>query len=175
MNQTRPTRRWFARAAGVALLAAVVWPPLGVRGELPTPRFDRLQPLGGVAGATVEVEVAGADLEDAGTLVFDHPGLAAAPVEGKERRFRVTIAADTPSGTFDAWLVGRYGVSNPRLFHVFRDLVDVAETEPNNGPDKAQAIAVNSLVQAVSDQNDQDFFRFAAKAGQRVVVRTLAG
>lgn len=175
MNPTRPTRRWFARAAGVALLAAVVWRPLPGRGELPTPRFDRLQPLGGPAGAAVEVEVAGADLEDAGTLVFDHPGLSATPVEGKERRFKVTIAAETPAGTFDAWLVGRYGVSNPRLFHVFRDLVEVAEAEPNNGPGQAQAVAVNSLVQAVSDQNDQDVFRVAARAGQRVVVWTLAG
>ena len=175
MNRTPPTLPSLPRAAVLAVLAAAIWQPLPSRGDLPVPRFDRLQPLGGAAGATVEVEVAGQDLEDAATLLFDHAGITAVPVEGKERRFKVTIATAVPSGTYDAWLVGRYGISNPRLFHVFRDLLDVAEAEPNNGPDKAQAIAMNTLVQGVSDQNDQDVFRFAAKAGQRVVVRALAG
>jgi hypothetical protein len=163
-----------AAVLAVACGMAVGWPPATVRGDLPVPRLDRLQPLGGAAGARVEVEAAGSDLEDAHTLVFDHAGITATLVEGKERRFAVTIAADTPPGTYDAWLVGRYGISNPRLFHVFRDLADVAEVEPNNTPDKAQPIAVQSLVQARSDQNDQDLFRFAAKAGQRLVLRTVA-
>ena len=158
----------------VALMLLAAAPRCEVRGELPMPRFDRLLPLGAIAGTSVEVEVAGADLEDAKTLVFDHEGLSATPVEGKDRRFQVAIAPETPAGTYDAWLVGRYGVSSPRLFYVARDLVAVAEVEPNNSDDKAQVIQVNSLVQGASDQNDQDLFRFTAKAGQRLVVRTLA-
>jgi hypothetical protein len=169
-----------SRVAKLAMLSAAVFlflalsPLSATRGELPMPRFDRLLPLGGAAGSTVEVEVSGPDLEDAKTLVFDHDGLAAKPVEGKERRFQVAIAPEVPAGTYDAWLVGRYGISSPRLFHVFRDLAPIAEVEPNNSDDKAQAIQVNSLVQGTSDQNDQDLFRFAAKSGQRLVVRTLA-
>jgi hypothetical protein len=31
--------------------------------ELPSPRLDRVTPLGGAAGSSVEVEVVGADLE----------------------------------------------------------------------------------------------------------------
>jgi hypothetical protein len=139
--------------------------------DLPMPRFDRLLPLGGLAGSTVEVEVAANDAEEATTLFFDHPGLTAVPVEGKEKRFAVTIAADVPSGTYDAWLVGRYGVSNPRLFAVFRGLVPVAEQEPNNTPEKPQALSLNTVVQGVSDGNDQDVFRFTARAGQRITIR----
>jgi hypothetical protein len=174
------SRRWSRGPcqAVLALITLVVLagpPTAPVRGELPMPRFDRLQPLGAAAGTTVEVEVNGPDLEDAKTLVFDHDGLVATPVDGKERRFKVAIGPNVPAGTYDAWLVGRYGISSPRLFHVFRDVAAVGEIEPNNSDDKAQTVPVNSLVQATSDQNDQDLFRFAAKSGQRVVVRTLAG
>lgn len=146
-----------------------------VRAELPMPRFDRLQPLGAAAGSTVEVEVLGGDIEDARTLVFDHPGVHAAPVEGKERRFKVTIAADVPAGTHDAWLVGRFGVSNSRLFAVFHDLADIAEVEPNNSLDKAQSVPLNAVVQGASDQNDQDLFRFTARKGQRLTLQCRAG
>src|SRR5438270_13769680 len=83
------------------------------RADLPSPRFDRLTPLGAAAGSAVEVEVAGADVEDAATLLFDHPGIAAAHV--KDRRFKVTVGAKVPPGTYDARLVGRYGITNPRL------------------------------------------------------------
>src|SRR6516164_8982256 len=33
----------------------------GARAELPSIRFDRITPLGGAAGSTVEVQIAGAD------------------------------------------------------------------------------------------------------------------
>lgn len=165
------------RLVAVANLATVaLWlTATPVLAELPMPRFDRLAPLGGVAGATVEVEVLGADLDEATRLVFDHPGLSATPVEGKDRRFKIAIAADMPTGTYDAWLVGKYGVSNPRIFAVLRDLTDVAEVEPNNSPDKAQALVINSVVHGSSDQNDQDVFRFSARQGQRLTVQCRAG
>ncbi|MFO0871610.1 MAG: PPC domain-containing protein [Pirellulales bacterium] len=148
---------------------------LPVRGELPMPRFDRLQPLGGISGSTVEVEVAGNDLEEAATLLFDHPGITAARVDGQERRFRVTIAGDVPWGTYDAWLVGRYGVSNSRLFAVLQGLQAVAEQEPNNSLEKAQSVPLNAVVHGASDQNDQDLYRFTAAKGQRLVVQCRAG
>ena len=64
------------------------------RADLPTVRFDRLTPLGAAAGTTVEVEIAGADLEGVNALLFDHPGLKATFV--KERQFRLAVAADVP-------------------------------------------------------------------------------
>ena len=41
------------------------------RADLPSVRFDRMTPLGAAAGATVEVEIAGADVEGVETLLFD--------------------------------------------------------------------------------------------------------
>ena len=106
------------------------------RADLPSPRFDRLTPLGAAAGSRVEVEIAGADIEDVKSLLFDHPGLKAEHL--KERRFRVTVAADVPTGTYDVRLVGRFGVSNPRLFAVSHGLTEVMEKEPNDEAASAQ-------------------------------------
>ena len=154
------------RAGLLALLLATQG-----QADVPMPRFDRLMPLGGVAGSTIEIEVAANDVEDATTLFFDHPGLTATPIEGKEKRFTVTIAAEVPAGSYDAWLVGRYGVSNPRLFAVFHSLAAIVEKEPNNSFETAQPVPLNTVVQGVSDGNDQDLFRFTARRGQRVTIR----
>ncbi len=143
--------------------------------ERPSIRFDRIAPLGATAGTTVEVEILGADLEDVRSLWFDHAGLAAEPVTDKERFFNVTIAADVPQGTYDVRLVGRWGISNPRLFAVSHGLQNVSETEPNNEPTQAQTIEINSAVGGMSDGNGQDLFQFAAKAGQRIVIDCQAG
>lgn len=171
-SRSRRLLSWLV-AAGCALAPVAV--PSLARAELPAPRFDRLVPLGANAGAKVTVEVIGADFEEAKSLWFDHPGLTAAAIEGKERQFEVTVAADVPAGTYDVWVVGRFGVSNPRLLHVSRGLTDVAEVEPNNGGDKTQPIAINSAVNGSSDQNDQDVFRFTARKGQRLTIQVLAG
>lgn len=140
--------------------------------ELPSPRLDRLTPMGGAAGSTVEVEIAGADLEEATTLLFDHKGLKAEYL--KDRKFKITIAADAPTGTYDARVIGKYGISSPRLFQVTRSLAEVAEKEPNDDAATAQPIAVNSVVNGTSDGNREDLYRFAAKQGQRVVVECQA-
>ncbi len=138
------------------------------RAELTSIRFDRINPLGAGAGTSVEVEVIGRDVEDVNALRFDHPGLKAELV--KPTRFKITVAGDVPEGTYDVRLVGRFGVSNPRLFAVSRDLADVAEVEPNNVASQAQTIAVNSAVHGTSDGNGQDAFRFPAKKGERLTI-----
>ena len=142
------------------------------RADLPSPRFDRLTPLGAAAGSTAEVEVAGADLEDATKLLFDHPGITAAHV--KDRKFKVTVAADVPAGTYDARLVGKYGVSNPRLFAVSRGLTELAEKKPNHEPALRRVVPVNSIVNGTTDQGRESIYRFAAKKGQRIVVECIA-
>jgi hypothetical protein len=140
--------------------------------DLPTVRFDRLTPLGGSAGSTVELDIAGADLEGVESLLCDHPGLKAKFV--KERRFQLTIAADVPPGTYDIRLVGRFGVSNPRLFSVSHGLREVAKKDPASVT-TPQIIAVNSAVNGTCGGNRDDVFRFPAKKGQRIVVECQAG
>ena len=140
--------------------------------ELPSPRLDRITPLGGAAGSSVEVEIVGADLEEADRMLFDHPGIKAEHV--KDLKFKVSIAADVPAGTYDAWVVGKYGVSSPRLFAVSHDIVEVQEKEPNDDAATAQAVEVNSVVNGASDQGRDDVFCFPAKKDQRIVVECFA-
>lgn len=139
-----------------------------IQAELPSIRLDRLQPLGAAVGTSVEVDVSGRDIEDVSALRFDHAGLTAELV--KPGKFKISVAADVPEGTYDGRLVGRFGVSNPRQFAVTRGLTDVAEKEPNNYPAEAQTVAVNSAINGVSDGNDHDVFRFAVKKGERIVI-----
>src|SRR5579872_2245341 len=142
------------------------------RADLPSPRFDRLTPLGAAAGSSVELEVVGADIEEANKLFFDHPGIKAEQV--KDRKFKVTIAADVPPGTYDARLVGKYGVTNPRLFAVSRGLTDIVEKKPNFEPATAQSVPLNCVINGTSDQGRENVYRFPAKKGQRIVAECFA-
>lgn len=146
---------------------------LTARAELPSVRLDRIQPLGAAVGTSIELQVLAADAEDAKQLWFDHPGLAAEFVS--PGKFKVNVAADVPDGTYDVRLLGRFGVSNPRLFAVSHGLADAAEKEPNNTPAEAQSVAINVAINGAIDGDGQDFFRFAARAGQRLTLDCQAG
>lgn len=142
--------------------------PMQLVAELPSIRFDRIQPLGLNAGGVLEVEVQGRDFEEANALRFDHPGLVATLV--KPGRFKVTATADLPAATYEVRVVGKYGVSNPRLLGVSRGLIDVTDTEPNNQPAEAQSIPLNSAINGISDGNGQDVFQFMLKEGERITI-----
>ena len=91
------------------LVIALLTLQSAVHAQLPLIRLDRVTPLGGKAGSEVTLDIAGRDLEDAKTLHFDHPGLKATWL--KDRHFKVAIAADTPPGTYEVRVVGRFGIS----------------------------------------------------------------
>lgn len=143
------------------------------RADLPSPRLDRIAPLGGGVGTATEIEIQGPELDDVKSLLIDHPGIKATLV--KERRFKIEIAADVPEGTYDVRAVGKYGVSNPRLFGVTHGLKDVQEKEPNDEAATAQKVAINDAIHGHSDGNRDDVYRFTAKKGQRVVLSCEAG
>ena len=150
-------------------------------------------PLGAKAGTTVEVAVAGLDLEDPDQLLFSHPGIKAepiappppAPVDPKKppktpppkpsvTRFKVTVAPDVPLGFHDARIVNKWGVSNTRAF-VVGDLNEVVEKEPNNDVEQAQLVELNTTINGViNTPTDVDYFVFAGKKSQRVVFSCLA-
>jgi hypothetical protein len=136
--------------------------------ELPLIRLDRIFPLGGQAGSEVTVEINGRDLDEAKELHFDHPGFKATWL--KANQFKIAIAADTPPGSHELRVVGKYGISGARLFSVSRDLAEVLEKEPNDSPDKAQVVPVNCAINGNSDNNGDDFYRFPVKKGQRLVI-----
>jgi hypothetical protein len=161
---------------------------------LPQPRLLVVSPAGGRAGTAVEVTLTGNDLHGPQKLLFSHPGIKSQSPESvsttaarpdkprrgggqqalEEAKFKVTIPADVPPGTYDVRFVSKDGVSNPRAF-VVGDLPETTEKESNDDVDKAQEIPLNSTVHgAITSPTDVDYFRFAGKKGQRVVVSCLA-
>lgn len=159
-----------------ALLGAAIFVLLvfatSAHAQLPLIRLDRIVPLGGRVDSEVVLEIAGRDLDDAKTLHFDHPGLKA--VWLKDRQFKVSIATDVPVGTHEVRAVGRFGISGARLFSVQRGLAEVVEKEPNDEPEKAQTVPMNAAINAASDNNGDDYFRFAAKKGDRITLDCFA-
>jgi hypothetical protein len=177
--------------AAVAFAAgrASAQPQLG--NQLPNPRLSTVSPAGGKAGTTFELTFTGTDLQEPEALVFSHPGIKAVaipPEKPKEdpkvkpdpkapppqvSKFTVTIAADVPIGYHDVRMVAKHGISNARVF-VVGDLPEVAEKEPNNDVDQAQRVELNSTINGtVAQPTDVDYFVFAGKKGQRVLLQCL--
>ncbi|HET6425374.1 MAG TPA: hypothetical protein VFG20_16925, partial [Planctomycetaceae bacterium] len=155
-----------------ALLTLMVLPTLVVA-DLPTPRLDILQPVGLVAGNTTEVLVQGNDLDGCETLLLGHPGLRAEFVKAENPNrlhFKLSASGDVPTGTYDVYASGRFGISNPRVVHVVRGVADVLEVEPNNNAAMAQIVALNVAISGQGDGNNQDFFQLPLKTGQRITI-----
>jgi hypothetical protein len=149
-------------------LLLVLLPLSHAQADLPWPRLDRLSALGVNQGSEVDVELNGADLEGLNGLMFDHPGLSATAIEGKERWYKVKAAPDTPPGTYDVRTVGRFGVSSPRLFAVSRGLKDAADNDKNRSLAEAQLIELNTAINGKIDGNAEDFYKLLGVKGQRV-------
>lgn len=167
----------------LALAAAWFWPAIATAqvingNQLPNPRLATLTPLGGKAGATVNITVGGSDLEQPDALLFSHPGIKAMPIIPPAppppppliNQFKVAIAPDVPLGLYDVRLVNKWGVSNPRFF-VVGNLNEVSEQEPNNDIDQAQKIDIGTVVNgAINNPTDVDYTVFVGKKGQRVLI-----
>lgn len=150
--------------------------------QFPTTQLTSLFPFGGQVGSTVEVTVAGTDLDDVSELTFSHPGLKATAKTqpGKDgqpqpvpRVFNVAIAKDVPRGLYEARVRGYFGLSNPRMFAV-DTLPEVLEVEPNNPRDKAQLLPLESVVNGRVEVEKPDCFKVALTKGQRVMAECLA-
>ncbi len=171
MNHGPHPMHWLGILMGLALPMAVHAQPA----TMPHARLFLITPCGGQLGQTVRVTVSGIDLEEARALHFSHPGLVAtlAPDPAKPgqylpNQFDVVIAQNTPLGAHDVRVIGKYGISNPRVFMV-GDLPEVAEKEPNNDLPQAQLIEIGCTIQGSINPNvDVDYFQFDAKKGQSI-------
>ena len=141
--------------------------------QLPLARVKTLFPMGCQSGASVEVQVEGNDLEGARAIRFSHNGIQAEMLEANTRKFRVTVAGDVPTGVYEAWFVGRYGIANPRAFSVNR-LSETNEPGGNDSLEKAAAIEVGTVVNGRSEARKSDFYRIAVKKGQRIIIHCVA-
>ena len=134
--------------------------------QYPQARLSSVSRPGVRAGETAEVTLRGTDLEGASGLWFDHPGLRAVHV--KDLTFRISAGPDVPLGHHDLRAIGTYGVSNPRTI-VVGDRPESIEIEPNNAPEKAGVILVNSVIHGeINGGTDVDCFSLDGHRGQRL-------
>ncbi len=146
------------------------------RAQLPTARLTAIFPPGAKTGSTVDVTVSGSDLDDAAEIRFSHPGIVAklanASDSSVERKFSVWVSADVPVGTYEAWVVGRFGFSNPRAFVVGEQPEVLASNAVLSvtGMD----MALGSIVNGRCSQTGIDRYILPVKQGQRVLIECEA-
>jgi hypothetical protein len=161
--------KWAALLFGAALTAQAQ--------QLPVPTLKSVFPCGAQQGKSVEVEIGGTNLDETSKLYFSHPGITAELLSDPKKgapRFKVSAAPDVPVGVHDIRCIGKLGISNPRAF-VVSDCEEVNEVEPNNARDKANRIPLNGVLNGqVNPAEDIDWFVFAAKKGQRVLIECQA-
>jgi len=134
--------------------------------DLPSIRLDSIFPPGGQTGTEVDAAIAGAELDDAKTLHFSHPGITAEP---KNKRFIVKIAPDVPPGIYDARVSGLRGISNPRAF-VVSDLPQLVDSGANTKAGAAIELPIDSTISGTATAAQADWFKFTAKRGQRLLI-----
>ena len=142
-------------------------------GQLPTARMTAVFPLGCQIGEETEVQVHGVDLEGAAELRFSHPGITAELTNAAERKFKVRVTANVPSGVYEVSFAGALGLSNSRLFAV-GTLNESRSPSGNTSIKTAAALGDDSVVNGVSVTRQSSWFQVGAKKGQRLLLRVSA-
>src|SRR5438552_10259560 len=144
-------------------------------GQMPVVRLFTVFPAGGRVGSQFEVSLTGADLDEANQLHFSHTGITAKQKVGETNglpeanTFLVTIATNVTPGVYEARVVGRFGISNPRSF-VVSDLPEAIAPTTNSSPASAAAISLGTIINGHAEANGFAFYKFTAKKGQRILV-----
>jgi hypothetical protein len=137
----------------------------------PTPALTGIAPLGSKAGTTVELTLRGTDLDAPIAILLNERSI---PVKSpKPNVVSLALPADLKPALYDLRFVGRYGVSNPRVFEI--STLDTVESPgTNTKADKAHKVALNSVIQGVFKSAAPHWFTFDAKNGQTITA-TFSG
>jgi len=177
---------YFLRTAILSVAAGLPFIPAATQAQLPTPDLVRLNPPAVQAGQTVNVALYGSGLEELKELRFTHDGIRAERVTKPPAEFftepqpvgssfTVTVSGDVPPGTYEARAVSYLGISTARAFVVApADSREVAEQGNHSTRDSAMPVEVNSVITGNVASRGIDWYRFQAKAGQRVLLEIHA-
>ncbi|MFI5379642.1 MAG: PPC domain-containing protein [Tepidisphaerales bacterium] len=169
----------------LALLAAS-----GPAGAQAVPGLAAIEPHVVQAGQTGEIILRGENLQGAnGIYLAGGGGLTAdivihatrivgqpAPSDtaAREVHVRLSAAADAPRGVRELRVVTPLGVSRP-LSLVVDEYPVVAESSDNNTPAKARKVQLPAIIAGSMRRSGQiDYYRFAAKKGQRLIFDVVA-
>jgi hypothetical protein len=178
MARCKPNLRISLLLASITLLISAT-----SYGQLPTTEFTAISPSGAKQGASIEVKITGANLDDLTEIVFSHPGIKGVPKTVEDEvlggaqpvpnQFTVTVAGNVPTGVYEARLVGHFGASNPRAFAV-GNLEELVDDGSNKTLDKAREVAVGSVINGNVDAGSRDYFKVTMKKNERVLIDCLS-
>ncbi|MDA7881287.1 hypothetical protein N9A94_03195 [Akkermansiaceae bacterium] len=151
--------------------------------QLPSPHLRSIHPCGAKVGTSIDVTIAGSELDDINGLLFSHPGIKAEriivpasefyPEHPEPFRFRINIAKDVPPGKYDAHAQSRLGLSSARPF-VVGILDELSEPGTNKEAVNAFELPIGVVLNGRADGNSIDYFRFKAKKGERLLIQCHA-
>ncbi|MEY4180543.1 MAG: hypothetical protein RLY70_4117 [Planctomycetota bacterium] len=159
-----------------------------------SPRLNRLSPPGGQRGTTVEVHFIGKYLEQPEEVLLYEPGMVAESIEvvegeiesngRKERveagtrvRVRLKVADNCVLGGHGIRLRTANGLSDYQRFFVGpfpTVLEDEQPRTPNDKPETAKPVSLNSTILGMVSNTDVDLFRVEAKKGDRLTAEIEA-
>jgi hypothetical protein len=170
---------WQTFGLAAALLLALASPSRGqvvaqrLRDDVPA--ITHLFPVGLQRGRTTEITVYGERLEELAAVVGP-PGMkltGVASVDPKSARVTIVVAADAAPGIHTCYFLAKSGLSNPKRIRI-DSWPQTPEQEPNNRRSAATPVGVPGAASGSLSATDQDWFRFEAAAGERLVFEVLA-
>ncbi len=151
-------------------------PAWGQAKYVPPPELSTVRPVAIQRGSEQPIVLTGTNLTDIKSVRFSVPGLTAEVGKvtgGRTVELKVRCAADAPVGIAEVRVVTTHGVSNCRYLYV-DTLPVVQEKEPNTLFSQGQPIEQLPVgITGTITGADRDFFRFYAKAGQKLVFQAL--
>jgi hypothetical protein len=156
------------RGCGVLPLTALLLLTCGASAGF-SPALDRIEPRGGQRGTELDMHFHGERLDGLQELLAYEPGVEVRSItieNDKHASAKIFIKPDAPLGEHQFRVRTTGGVSYLRSFFIGQ-FPTVNEVDPNDTPDQAQRIELNTTVQGVAKAEDQDYYVCGLKKGQR--------
>jgi hypothetical protein len=161
----------MVRLARAGFLAALLLLPVSVWAV--PPKLTGTSPLGVQRGKVMEVAFKGSGLVENPRLVapfaFQVKESTGSGADAANWKVRLAVDTRTGVGIYPIRVLTDSGISNPILFAVGQ-VRQVPEAESNDTFETAQPIPNPVVVEGECAGNDEDFFRFVGRKGDRIVV-----
>ena len=165
------------RTLGVSI-AAAVWFWTSVTAAQPA--LTSVAPGAAVPGKTTDLVVTGAKLDQPLQVWTNYPGATIEAVPGDVNQkdktqltLKVTLPAEAACGIGSVMVATHQGISD-QLFFAVDDLPSVADNGNNHTLETAQEVPPSSAVDGVGDGTVFDYYKFQAKASQRLSIEVVA-
>jgi len=141
--------------------------------QFPQARLWTVFPGGGQSASHVDVAITGQDLEGSVRLEFSDSRIKTSPKlndkkEPIKNQFVVEIPSEVSPGLYEVWAVGKFGMSNSRLFVVgsYEEFVD---RTPAHKLESASPVRIGTTINGRTVANQKNHYRVFAQQGQRII------